>query len=76
MPVTAGPTFTVQTSAFEREAMAVKLYGSAGSPYFRLVALVATEFGVPYESLDIDDDEMKAAAYLEKQPFGQIPCIV
>ena len=58
--------------------MVLKLYGSSRSPATRLVALIAKEKNISFEFVGIDfpSREHKSAAYLEKQPFGQVPYIV
>jgi glutathione S-transferase len=58
--------------------MGVRLFGIPISTCTKRVAVVAKEIGVPYELvvIDIFKSEHKGAEYLEKQPFGQVPCIV
>ena len=57
--------------------MVLKLVGFIVSPCMLCVALIREEKGVPYELVRIDPfkDEHKFPAYLEKQPFGQVPYI-
>jgi glutaredoxin len=58
--------------------MGLKIYGANRSTSTRLVAVVATEKGIPFEFILVDmaSREHKSAAYMEKQPFGQVPYIV
>ena len=58
--------------------MVFKLYGLYESPYVRLVAAVLSEKNVPFELvlIDLDKDEQKTPEYLDKNPYGQVPCIV
>ena len=58
--------------------MVLKLYGSPSSGAVRLVAFILREKEVPFELIPIDfsKKEQKSPEYLEKQPFGQVPCIV
>ena len=58
--------------------MVLKLYGTHLSPPTALVAMVLREKKVPFEfvSVDMTKREHKSPAYLEKQPFGQIPFLV
>jgi glutathione S-transferase len=58
--------------------MVLKLYGSPVSGAVRLVAFVLREKHVPFELVPIDfsKKEQKSPEYVEKQPFGQVPCIV
>jgi glutathione S-transferase len=58
--------------------MPIKLYGSPMSTCTRRVAVVAKLAGVPFEIVPIDlmNGEHKSAAFIEKQPFGQVPYIV
>lgn len=58
--------------------MVLKLYGSAMATCTRRVAVVLEEKNVPFElhGVDILAGEHKSPAYLEKQPFGQIPYMV
>ncbi|KAJ7111211.1 glutathione S-transferase-like protein [Mycena epipterygia] len=55
----------------------LKLYGHTHAPCTRRVATVLHELKVPFELILVDlmKSEHKSAAYLEKQPFGQIPYI-
>ena len=58
--------------------MVLKLYGYHLSTATSLAATVLREKKIPFEfvSVDMMKGEHKAPAYLEKQPFGQIPYIV
>lgn len=58
--------------------MVLKLYGSPFSTCTRRVATVLHEKDVPFELVEVDlrQGAHKAPAFLEKQPFGQIPYIV
>ena len=59
--------------------MVLKLYGyPTSSNYTRIVAMILSEKKVPFEFVHIEMDagEHKSPAFLEKQPFGQIPVIV
>jgi glutathione S-transferase len=58
--------------------MVLKIYGSYVSPLTCLVILIAKEKGVSFELIPIDmaNGEHKRPAFLEKQPFGQVPYIV
>ena len=58
--------------------MTLKLVGSPFSTCTRRVAVVAKEAGVPFELVPIDftKGEHKTPAFLEKQPFGQVPYLV
>lgn len=57
--------------------MVLKLYGNAWATCTQRVLVTLKEKNVPYEliSIDLMKGEQKAAAYVEKQPFGQIPYI-
>ncbi|KAG6877618.1 hypothetical protein C0993_005622 [Termitomyces sp. T159_Od127] len=57
--------------------MVLKLYGSPHSTCTKRVATVLLEKQVPFEiiAIDLAKGEHKSPAYLEKQPFGQIPYI-
>ncbi|KAM6499649.1 putative glutathione S-transferase [Amanita muscaria] len=57
--------------------MVLKLVGSPTSTNSQRVAIVLHEKNVPYELVPIDmgKREQKAPAYVEKQPFGQVPYI-
>ncbi|EKM53960.1 uncharacterized protein PHACADRAFT_145482 [Phanerochaete carnosa HHB-10118-sp] len=57
--------------------MVLKLYGGSRSTCTRRVAMVLKEKNVPFEFVAVDykKGESKVAAYLEKQPFGQVPYI-
>ena len=67
--------FSTTTAAI---TMVLKLYGSYRSPWVRLAATVLKEKKVPFDLVPVDTTkkEQKLPEYLEKQPFGQIPCIV
>ncbi|KAG6839920.1 hypothetical protein C0991_010364 [Blastosporella zonata] len=57
--------------------MVLKLYGVAYATCTQRVATVLLEKQVPFEFITVDlaNREHKSPAYLEKQPFGQIPYI-
>ncbi|KAF9231918.1 glutathione S-transferase [Melanogaster broomeanus] len=57
--------------------MVVKLYGFPVSTCTRLVALICKEKEIPYELVPVDlmEDEHKSPAFMQHQPFGQIPYI-
>ncbi|KAG6906024.1 hypothetical protein DXG01_016252 [Tephrocybe rancida] len=57
--------------------MVLKLYGSPFSTCSKRVATVLLEKEVPFELIEIDlaKQEQKMPAYMEKQPFGQLPYI-
>jgi len=57
--------------------MVLKLFGMPMSTCTRRVAVVLVEKKVPFEFVPVDGAkaEHKSAAYLEKQPFGQVPYI-
>jgi glutathione S-transferase len=58
--------------------MVLKIYGTYRSPPTCLVVFIAREKGVPFEFIFINmpNGEHKHPAFLEKQPFGQVPYIV
>lgn len=58
--------------------MTIHLYGASLSTCTRRVAAVAKEVGVDYvlHPIDFSKGEHKAPAFLEHQPFGQVPYIV
>ena len=58
--------------------MTLKLYGHPASHFAHIVATVLTEKKVPFEYIRVamEAKEHKSPAFLEKQPFGQIPFIV
>jgi glutathione S-transferase len=58
--------------------MVLKLYGLAISTFTQLVIMVLKETDTPYELIDVDffAGAHEEPAYLEKQPFGQLPYIV
>ncbi|KIP01414.1 hypothetical protein PHLGIDRAFT_113065 [Phlebiopsis gigantea 11061_1 CR5-6] len=58
--------------------MVLKLYGMPASTCTRRVATALKEKNVPYELVPVDlaKGEHKAAAFIAKQPFGQVPYIV
>ena len=58
--------------------MVLKLVGNPLSTCTRRVATILKEKQVPYEFVPIDfaKGEHKSPAFLEKQPFGQVPYIV
>ena len=53
----------------------VTLFGAAYSVYVRIVRLVLTETGVPYELVEIDifAKDGVPTDYLQRHPFGRIP---
>ncbi|KAJ7688052.1 thioredoxin-like protein [Mycena rosella] len=55
----------------------IKLYGSKHAPCTRRVATILHELKVPFELVEVNfgEGEHQSPAYLEKQPFGQIPYI-
>ncbi|KAJ6541022.1 glutathione S-transferase [Mycena vulgaris] len=55
----------------------LKLYGRVHATCTRRVATILHEHKVPFELVEVDvmQGEHKSPAYLEKQPFGQIPYI-
>lgn len=57
--------------------MVIKLYGFPPSHCTRRTALIFKELNIPYELVVVDmlTDEHKAATFLERQPFGQVPYI-
>ncbi|KAG6827673.1 hypothetical protein H0H93_015427, partial [Arthromyces matolae] len=57
--------------------MVLKLYGSGNSTCSRRVGAFLREKKIPFQLIEIDmmKGEHKSPAYLEKQPFGQIPYI-
>lgn len=57
--------------------MTLKLYGLAASRNVRRVTVVLHEKKIPFEfiTVDLSKGEHKQPAFLEKQPFGQIPYI-
>lgn len=58
--------------------MVLKLYGSRWSPNAKRVAIVLLEKKVPFQAIEVDmiNKEHKTAAYIEKQPYGEVPYIV
>lgn len=57
--------------------MVLKLYGHPISTCTKRVAATLAEKQVPFELIPIDfaKGEHKSAAFIEKQPFGQVPYI-
>lgn len=55
--------------------MVLKLYSFEVSACGQRVAVVLVEKGIPFEFHPIATGDHKSAAYLEKQPFGQVPYI-
>jgi glutathione S-transferase len=55
-----------------------KLYGAPLSTCTRKVAMIAIERNIPYEVVVVDlmAGEHKQPAFLEHQPFAQVPYIV
>jgi glutathione S-transferase len=58
--------------------MVLKLYGHPEATCTQRVLTVLKETETPYEfvTVDIYTGEQKSAAYLAKQPFGQVPYLV
>ena len=58
--------------------MVLTLYGGEDTTCTRRVAMVLHEKKVPFKLIKIDwkKKEHKTPAYLEKQPFGQVPVLV
>jgi glutathione S-transferase len=58
--------------------MVLKLYGNPGSTCTKRIAVVLYEKKIPFELhvIDFTKGEHKAPAFLEKQPFGQVPYLV
>lgn len=58
--------------------MVLKLYGNVQSTCTRRVALVAKYANIPYDYIPVDlkKGEHKSPAFVEKQPFGQVPYLV
>ncbi|KAG6855729.1 hypothetical protein H0H87_011581 [Tephrocybe sp. NHM501043] len=57
--------------------MVLRLYGSANSTCTRRVGAFLREKEIPFELVEVNfaQGEHKSPAYLEKQPFGQVPYI-
>lgn len=57
--------------------MVLKLYGSGHTTCTRRVGIVLGEKNVPFELIEMDlmKGEQKSPEYLQKQPFGQAPCM-
>lgn len=57
--------------------MVLKLYGSP-TACVTMVMFILKEKEVEFENIDVDffKKEHKSPEYTEKQPFGQVPCIV
>ncbi|KAF5342020.1 hypothetical protein D9611_002057 [Ephemerocybe angulata] len=57
--------------------MVLTLYGNSYSPCAKRVAQVLVEKQVPFKVVIIDfkKGEQKAASFVEKQPFGQVPLL-
>jgi glutathione S-transferase len=55
--------------------MVMKLYGAAHFTCTKRVVTILKETNTPYELIVVDfaAGEHKTPAYLEKQPFGQLP---
>ncbi|KAG5734656.1 Glutathione S-transferase [Termitomyces sp. T112] len=55
--------------------MVLKLYGSSTSTCTRRVGALMYEKKIPFEfvQVDVGHGEHKSPAYMEKQPFGQVP---
>lgn len=58
--------------------MVIKIHGASFSTCTRRVAVVLKELDIPYELVPVSfaTREHKSAAFLEHQPFGQVPYIV
>lgn len=58
--------------------MVLTLYGASGATCTKRVATILHEKQVPFKfvAIDMAKQEHKSPAYLEKQPFGQVPYIV
>lgn len=58
--------------------MTIHIYGASFSTCTRRVASIAKEVGVEYKlhPIEFPKGEHKAPAFLEHQPFGQVPYIV
>ena len=58
--------------------MVLRLFGYAHSTCTARAATVLREKKIPFEfvPVDLQKGEQKTPAYLEKQPFGQVPCLV
>ncbi|KAF8516161.1 glutathione S-transferase [Hysterangium stoloniferum] len=57
--------------------MVLTIYGFAPTAGTRRITLICKELNIPYEFVVVDlaAREHKTPAYLEKQPFGQVPAI-
>jgi glutathione S-transferase len=57
--------------------MVLKLHGAAGSTCGKRVGFILHEKQIPFELVTVNwaVGEHKSPAWLEKQPFGQIPYI-
>jgi glutathione S-transferase len=57
--------------------MAFKLYGAPQSAGTRVVAVIAKERNIPFETVTLNfrEAEHKQPAHLARHPFGQVPCI-
>ena len=62
---------------FPLDAEPVKLYRNPKSGHCHRVELVMSLLGVPYETVDLDmaGGAHKAPAFLQLNPFGQVPVI-
>ena len=58
--------------------MVLTLYGGPLTTCSKRVALILHEKKVPFKFVEVDlrTGEHKSPAFLEKQPFGQVPVIV
>lgn len=58
--------------------MVLKLYGNHVSCYTHNVLTVLHEKQIPFEYISVNllKGEQRSPDYREKQPFGQVPCIV
>lgn len=57
--------------------MAFRLHGAPQSPGTRVVAIIAKERNVPFETVTLNfrEAEHKQPAHLAHHPFGQVPYI-
>lgn len=55
--------------------MVLKIHGAIISTNFQRALLTLKEKGVPYEFVPVEWTALETPAYLEKQPFGQMPYI-
>lgn len=55
--------------------MVLKIYGALISTNTQRALVTLKEKGVPYEFIPVEFTQLHTPAFLEKQPFGQIPYI-